>query len=43
MALIVLGSRGVGRFARLLTGSTSSKVARHAHCPVVIIPPADRR
>ncbi len=41
--LIVLASRGAGGFARLLVGSTSSEVACHAHCPVVIIPPEDRR
>ena len=41
--LIVLASRGAGGFARLLPGSTSSEVACHAHCPVVIIPPEDRR
>ncbi len=41
--LIVLASRGAGGFARLLVGSTSSEVACHAHCPVVIIPSEDRR
>ena len=41
--LIILGWRGAGGFARLLMGSTSSEVACHAHCPVVIIPPQDRR
>jgi len=41
--LIVLASRGAGGSARLLPGSTSSEVACHAHCPVVIIPPEDRR
>lgn len=41
--LIVLASRGAGGSARLLLGSTSSEVACHAHCPVVIIPPEDRR
>jgi nucleotide-binding universal stress UspA family protein len=41
--LIVLGWRGVGGFARLLMDSTSLEIASHAHCPVVIIPPEDRR
>ena len=40
--LIVLGSRGVGGFTRLMLGSVSSQVAQHAHCPVTIIPPEDR-
>ena len=40
--LIVLGSRGVGGFTRLMLGSVSSQVAHHAHCPVTIIPPEDR-
>lgn len=39
--LLVLGSRGAGGFARLPMGSTASKVAHHAHCPIAIIPPAD--
>lgn len=35
--LIVMGSRGLGRLAGMLLGSTSQKVVAHAPCPVLIV------
>jgi nucleotide-binding universal stress UspA family protein len=35
--LIVMGSRGLGGLRRLLMGSVSDSVVRHAHCPVMIV------
>ena len=35
--LIVMGSRGLGRLAGLVLGSTSQKVVTHAPCPVLIV------
>jgi nucleotide-binding universal stress UspA family protein len=35
--LIVMGSRGLGGIRRLLMGSVSDSVVRHAHCPVLIV------
>jgi nucleotide-binding universal stress UspA family protein len=38
--LVVLGSRRVGAFSRLVMGSASSEVVQHSACPVVIVPHA---
>jgi nucleotide-binding universal stress UspA family protein len=35
--LIVIGSRGLGGFKKLLLGSVASGVSQHAKCPVLII------
>jgi len=35
--LIVIGSRGIGGYERLLLGSVSEGVLRHAHCPVLAV------
>ena len=37
IGLIVMGSRGRGRMRRVLMGSVSDSVVRHAHCPVTIV------
>jgi nucleotide-binding universal stress UspA family protein len=35
--LVVMGSRGLGGIKGALMGSVSSRVARHASCPVLIV------
>ncbi|MEV2226092.1 universal stress protein [Nocardia vinacea] len=36
--MLVVGTRGLGAFRRGLLGSVSTAVARHANCPVAVIP-----
>src|SRR5215203_638162 len=35
--LVLVGSRGLGGMKRTLIGSVSDSVARHAHCPVMVV------
>ena len=34
---IVVGTRGMSSFKRMLMGSVAEKVVLHAHCPVVVV------
>jgi hypothetical protein len=38
----VTGSRDHGTLKRLLLGSVSTHVVRHAHCPTVVVPASAR-
>jgi nucleotide-binding universal stress UspA family protein len=35
--LIVLGTRGLSKFRRILVGSVATGVSSHAHCPVLTV------
>lgn len=37
VGMVVLGARGLGPVKRLLLGSVSDRVLRHACCPVLIV------
>jgi len=39
--MIVVGTSGMGALGRGLLGSVSTSIARHAHCPVAVVPAAD--
>jgi nucleotide-binding universal stress UspA family protein len=41
--LVVLGTRGHGRFRRALLGSVASEVLRAAHCDVLLVPERGER
>ena len=41
--MLVVGSRGLGRVGRVLLGSVSASLIRHAHCPVAVIHPREEQ
>ena len=36
--VVVVGASGRGRVARIVLGSVTKDVVKHAHCPVVVVP-----
>jgi nucleotide-binding universal stress UspA family protein len=41
--LLLVGSRGYGPVGRLLNGSTSNYLSRHARCPLLVLPRSNAR
>lgn len=39
--LIVIGAHGHNALERLLMGGTTGRIVRHAHCPVLVVPPPE--
>src|SRR5215217_5997385 len=39
--LIVMGTRGFSELKRALMGNVADFVVRHAHCPVLVVPPVE--
>jgi len=37
VGLIIIGTRGLGGFKKLLTGSVSNAIVAHAHCNVMVV------
>ena len=35
--LVIVGTRGISKFKRLLVGSLSSAIISHSHCPVLLV------
>jgi nucleotide-binding universal stress UspA family protein len=42
ISLVLMGTQGKGFLKELFLGSVAHNVARLAHCPVLLIPPASR-